>query len=903
MSPPASEGLKRPSHSASGTAIPIFVEETTVVDGAVVERLTDHLRGEVVDFFNRLTFEPRDLLLQVMPLFANGHFRSCVSLHGTTIPVPKAPDLSIEEGARVCASWETHDENFFLSGPVAMQGFSTLWGLVGIDRIVAGERGVLQAGNGCLVSQDLSGMIQGTALESLLPGGRLRPIPFSAIPKLEIAGGDFLPLLEKMVHLVGIEGEICTDSSCQTPWASIALYFDLPLLKKNWETQGFRGLDLSGLLRGSRVEWPHLDLTRLPWPPGVEVLSGRADVSWRYDPDAHVTEIQAKAIDLQVILLDTPMTQPTHITGDLGLSMDNRGNLWVRMDHLSIDSPSVPLGGIDAGSLTATLDGELFGTVDLATYRPHLQEAHLEVSGVTLRTKPGTGIQWGPGGIVTAGELFGGALIDYVSGDTQEPLRVQWNLEGTVLGNGTRDFFEWRNVVTEGQGGWRVVAGRIVPNLGGLQARFQGDLSGTLENGTVYWSDGVWAALKGLDLDGMGQGGVQRASLEMGTEEAHIGPFTVVPSMTLTLEEIHSPAQDRYDLKADGKWIVRVTPLLLETGATIHLETDGSRVQWSNLFDRGLTAGSMAAIGQLRVEGEGADFKVVTETPYTLFSGDQTVAKGVTVTGGSQSDRLDLGVRVPSLGDRAHLAIQLRKRPGSDRFYGSYRLGSRPVRIDPELALKDLEMRGSFSTPSGSDLLVNPRVWTRGQFSGVLEGLLGGPVAAVYRGTVRPVPEKSEILFTFVPGDDSIMSFGPIVPRHQDDTVKGRADLVGTVVLDLSDGLRVRGRRLGVEGGTVFVGLDGGPVPVAAGHEVPALKNLSLVADRLLGISRGVAYGGGDGIGFETTIDLQALGLAQEPGESTTVVRLVFDRMPFSVPGYWRSFKNLIGEMKKGQRP
>ena len=280
----------------------LFPEGVSQVDINSIEEFSSRFESEFGPSFAGFEWDRQKAADFGARLFGNGNFRSCTNFKKTTltdaVPIPWIDtklDVSIEKGAKVCADFETEKGVLLWPDPVALKGFS----LFGIrpDRVRLDDGGRLKAGTGCCLSTDITDKVLQSRIKPLFPEGKVTDLPLERIflfeppPLGSVKTGGLFSQVLKAVDLIGLWGEVCTDSQCAGLKAGLALYFDFPMIRETLESGRFKAFDFTGVRKDSFIDWPNFSLSLLPLPEGIKIPEGTADLSWRYDPDTKTTAI------------------------------------------------------------------------------------------------------------------------------------------------------------------------------------------------------------------------------------------------------------------------------------------------------------------------------------------------------------------------------------------------------------------------------------------------------------------------------------------------------------------------------------------------------------------------------------------------------------------------------------
>lgn len=124
--------------------------------------------------------------------------------------------------------------------------------------------------------------------------------------------------------------------------------------------------------------------------------------------------------------------------------------------------------------------------------------------------------------------------------------------------------------------------------------------------------------------------------------------------------------------------------------------------------------------------------------------------------------------------------------------------------------------------------------------------------------------------------------------NHSSDYVQGGVRPMGTLNVHMNTG-NFSGRSLGVTDGSLYYNRGGQNHPSS---RAPLVSHFSFMADRLLGIRRGVAVSGGDGFHYEFSLDQNQLGLGIPENTRPRHISSSIDQLDISTEGFWRLFKD-----------
>src|SRR4030095_452263 len=272
------------------------------------------------------------------------------------------------------------------------------------------------------------------------------------------------------------------------------------------------------------------------------------------------------------------------------------------------------------------------------------------------------------------------------------------------------------------------------------------------------------------------------------------------------------------------------------------------------------------------------NFKVETQKPFELRTEGKVLAKNVTLSGKGDPKGMSFRFHIPSLLGKMGVDLTLGRRAGSDRLWGSYGIRPHSIQIGPDVSLKNISLRGAFETNPFAELFERPKIFINGSADSKLSGFLEGPLSSHYNGSLSYQPEKETFSLWLNPKTSRI-AVGPLSPGGEGLSFEGKAELQGAYLFrPTKHGWVVGGTRVGIKNGNLLFDPDGpqGQAPA------PLLNNLSLIADQLWNIRKGIVYTGGDGIRFETDLHLSALQVGVPASSEKRHVVYITDQLPVS---------------------
>lgn len=838
-----------------------FPEGVTVVDEAFVEEIEKEFETELLPQFKNFDFGSNQMIRMAAFLLGDSQSYSCINFHEANIPIGPL-DLSIDQGARVCSRQETDDGIFSFTEPLVMEGFSTFGGWVKPDRIQKTADDGVAVGTECL-SYDVTDKIMKSPVGSLFPDGKIGPVSLLDLDTLKFrtegpAVEGVFSKIKDAAYLLAVQAcpngvfnpassgpfDFCLDTDSR-----VALYVDFQEFLGLLNSEGFKDFVFDGIEVGSFVDWPQFDLgalaSFLSVPSALQISKGLVDLSvWR--PDDDTLKISLNNLDAEIVVGG----KQVRLHGNVEVTLGEGGKMDVHFGGLTVDLPSFPSSQEDVASLRTSLSGEITLHLD-SSGALAFDEARLKFNDIDFATKPGKGLR--VGNFAFAPSIQGHVAIDYKPSDLAGPLQTEWSLTGSALAEAGKQTFDLTNIRFEGKGGWQEINGRLLPKNLSLQASM----------------------------------------------EVKVGDFKFVPSLHLDLTSVEKG--DGFQVDGDGDWTVTASAPQLSLGSDLHLSTTDLRnFDFSADFTKDQILGSIAASGKMTVVGKLSrddkksllkSFRIKTTKPYAVTSGDKTVLKNVQVEGKGANRHSVITVRTPVA------TVDLWNLPWTDHLSGAYRIRRKKVGVNPEFALNNVYVRGKFSSPPFGDFFEKKKVFLSGAASAGIGGKLEGPIAADYQATLRWAPEKSAVFLSFNSKKPSTLSVGPITARNEKIILEGNANLQGTLIARYGGGgVAIGGDDIGINQGKVFVGRDGPIMVDDQGQKIPAVYDLSFVADQLNGVRNGVAYCGGRRCRLEAVVDLVPVKVAFDPKRSKLPIFKTPHRIQVSPAAWWGAFRRHVLE-------
>ncbi|GEM_PF-2852928 len=845
------------------------------------------------------------------PLFSHWTLDFCAQFHHAEVAL-SGPDLSLAEGANVCAQLRAQNSIVCLPQPIVLQGFSVLWGLIQPDRIQTRSGGLVEVSTGSLLNQDITETVLGSPIGRFFPDRRihpvrwedlLRPAPPTPHPPPNSSGPDLAPLINAL-HLMTIRGNVCPSSAsmghgtCANPLASLELYLDIARLRQTLMSRRFENFDFTGILQGTHGELHHFPLSQLPWPAGINVQEGVADLVWYYDATQGVMHVSLT--NLSADILDTIHfgTNPVHLEGIVHLSLSRDGMMDITLDKCDFHTTQVIPPSDSSPTLSGSVNGGISMHFDSIFRLPRIQRVTLALLDLHIQTPDQHPLRLSEQ-ISFSGLLEGRAEFQYDIHNTHQPLYADWELTSGNHGienlwqfGGTR--VQTQDVVLRGHGGFHWLEGLAfpIPNLGDFNLLVRGQASLTRAGRPPLSISHLNFAIVGQGRDDQ----TETADLHMTAASLNIGPFSLVPLLSFRVVE-QNEGEHRH-LQAEGPVRLSSTSGNFEVASDVSFSTDFQHYQWSAILGDVLRAGLFRAQGRVEVEGHGelhGDSEVVnprwtirTSQPVSVYLRNRRVASDVRVSGQGRGLSHDLTVNVRHLLNHGEAMLQVGSSGTRSPVRGGYRLKLGRLFSYEGLTLTDFISQGSFSMPSWTGFLARPEINLTNVVTARTEGEVAGPLSANFSGLLRIIPASSLLSFSFRRDRLSNIAGGPLYVNHSSDYVQGGVRPMGTLNVHMNTG-NFSGRSLGVTDGSLYYNRGGQNHPSS---RAPLVSHFSFMADRLLGIRRGVAVSGGDGFHYEFSLDQNQLGLGIPENTRPRHISSSIDQLDISTEGFWRLFKD-----------
>ncbi|MFO1462229.1 MAG: hypothetical protein U1F66_00470 [bacterium] len=854
MTPPRAQGVD------SGQSFPSFPAGLSRLDPNTAAALPKKFGDEFLPALRR--WDEAKTESQLISLFGEGAYSFQLRFHRAELPVSDSPDLKILEGAGLCAGFQVHHGQMSAPDGIGLGGFVALGGLLDFCKIDVNPAGRLILSEcPCAFSkkQDITQPVLQSPVGALFPTGRFDPVPLGSLRKLTegIASGDGQSLGDRLLgalYEATLKAKLPTDlwvddppgtpqGSCHPLMAGLEFYFDVPALRKNLAAGLYRSFDFSGIRSGSFVDWPRFRLDLLPLPEGIRIPEGRADLKVTFSPESGDTTVTLKNLDAKLQVPALFGESKVQAKGDLLLHFKSGGAIEVEAKGLRLSSRDFPTVQEPSLAADVTIDGTLSLKYDPAGTGLSLRRAFLQLDNLELKTPAGRGLEIGAGGPVVGLSLAGNAELDYDADAGEEPLWLSGELAGEALGESSGRRLEFRNLELSWNGPFRDTGAGLRPRLEDWSLWLGGDLS--------LGASGKEAGfeLEGLALGWDGDGTKALASAE--AKELRFGPLAIQPRLRLVM----TPEEGSFWQGTGDLSLVGAAPRF-ELASALALRTDLHDIEWTlSALHAEQSKRSLAQGGKFRGKKDAQGFRAWLEIPQAL-------------------------------GGKA-LRLSVRQGADSDRLSGEFHLEPDAWHLNSGTELKGLRLDGSYWTPPLGAWLASPRVYLKAQAGGRFEGEWSGPFAAGLAGSLSYSPEKKSLFLWINPKASAPVQVGPLKISGMPGTLEGTGQLQGTWQLVLGPhGSILGGSGVGLKGGVLR--WRNGTDPSSPALEV--LSNLSLRADQLWSVQKGVAYSGGDGIRFETDLHVDALnsGVPADSGKRHLVY--IVDRLPLNLAAYWRLF-------------
>jgi len=843
----------------------------------------------------------------------NWHFRSSVQLHRTSLPLNSVINLHVTEGATV--SGDVMDRNGRVSiPPLSLRGFSALWGSIVPDRIQSRVPGRVEASTGSILHGDITSQVLQLPFGRLFLqalGGSINDedlFRFSSPSSSGASAND--PVRTRLISalsVAGLQGEVCgsnlwsAQGNCLDPVVSLSVFFDIPVLLQNFRERRWEHFDFSGILQGTHGELHHFPLSELPWPAGIHVPQGTADLAWSYDAEHGVTHVSLT--DLSADVLDTAHfgNGPVHLEGIVQLSLSRDGMMSITLDRCNFHTTQEMAPSNSNLILSGSVSGSISMHFDSVFRLPQIQRVTLSLQDLHIQTPDQHPLRLSEQ-VSFSGFLKGRVEFQYDVHNTRQPLYADWDL--TSVNHGIENLWQvgrtrvqTHDVVLRGHGGFHWLEGLElpVPNLENFNLVTTGDASLTREGRPPL-------SISNFNFVIVGQGRedqTEMADVNLTAGSLNVGLFSFVPRLSLRVVEQNEEEHRR--IQADGLLGLSSIWDSFEVASDLSFSTDFQHYQWSAILGDVLRAGLLRAQGRIEVEGSGelhGDSEVVnprwtlrTPQPLSVYLHNRRIASGVSVNGQGRGLSHDLMMDVRDLFHRGEVMLHVGSSGTHSPVTGNYRLKLGRLFSYEGFTLTDVISEGSFSMPSWTGFLSRPEINLMSEITARTEGQVSGPVSVNLTALLRVVPASSLLSLHFRRDRLSNIAWGPLRSLdHPEDYFQGGMRPTGTLNIH-SDSGNLSGHSLGVEEGSLYYH-HGNQNPSLTRR--PLVSNFSFIADRLVGIRRGVAIAGGDGFHYEFSLDQSQFGVGLPENTRPRHVSSSIDRLDLSATGFWRLFKDWL---------
>jgi len=884
------------------------------MDGTTIKLLAVELLREFlpnVDDIKEITPDQARRFFDEYMLNKDAHVAVMARFHESSVPLPDLPfDLEIAEGGTAQAWLQYSNGQVSLPHPILLGGFTTAFGLFGLDRITA-EDGVVTVRTCCVpIEKDITKEVLESPLKPLFTGEKIGPVlidkmlDFDPLANSGGTGPDIGKIMEKALHEAAVKLTLYHTSgamhSHEAPFASIQVFVNLPVLKETYEKGVFSRFDFTGVLDGSYADWKEFPLSYLPKPTGIRFGDdATAHFTATYDPDKKLTRLKFSDISTEVYIEERfGKDNPMRIAGTIEASIQSGGKTTVSFKGLEIVLPFFPDQYVNVGSFKSTLNGSVnlhmdeFGDLQLDT-------AEITVSNMTYLSPPGVGLGIGTSSIALAAELAGKGFVKYNAHAPNEKVQLKWKGGGDIQTSGGTDLYVLEHFRTEANLFGNIIDGFLFPNLNKSYLDIRANNYGDSDNGAIL--EKPFFTIK-QDPAQQNSGSIsQYAVLNAGAARLNSFGASVTPSLVLNLES--RSMLDEFRISGTGGMGVSSVSPEVNLGSKIYFSTDGTEFNWLLHAEQDQILGALVASGVLKIgtgitkhagdkPGPITDFEIRTPQPYVVIKDPnakypKTIAKEIRIDGDSNERRTRFTISGTAPG-KGRLRALVHRSVRSGYTSGNYLLQGLPISVGDGTEVSGLMAEGRFGMTPG-----RPYVALRdGRISAALTGKLQGPVVAQYEGTLGVDTKTGVINFRLKDGGIDV---GPI--QNEDGTlaVEMHAQPQGTMTASMQDGrVLIGGRQIGFHSGEVYVRIGGQDGVNADWRQEPVL-DVSLVADRFRGVRRSTAYSGGDGMRFYAECHPEALNrLGISTGDFSLPVDASFDRLPLSIDAYWRVFQSWL---------
>ncbi|HKY64319.1 MAG TPA: hypothetical protein VJR29_12975 [bacterium] len=387
----------------------------------------------------------------MLPRLLHGYFREAriqaeLRFGSGVLAVENSPDLYLREGAGICAEARVRQGRLSFPQPLRLGGFYALGGLYdfcAVDTDAAGKIRLKSCFPSLPKDSDITEPVLKGPLARAFPEKKIHPLPLADLLKAftqspEAGGGDdpLLSALRQVTLKAEIPGETWVvdppgtpGGSCHPLSAGLEAYLDLPRLKDNLAAGLWRSFDFSGLERGSKVLWPHFDLSRLPLPEGWSIPEGLADLEIRYFPEEGATRLQIRNMKARAQIAPLFGESEIILQGAANLVLRRGGEIELEAEGLRVETPLNAIEGAGLPNLSVILDGSARGSFKngsfaLAGSRFSLRDLQWQVPKEHPAPLGSSGLSW-------FGTLVGQGEVEY-EGAGRTWKRLDFELSGDL---------------------------------------------------------------------------------------------------------------------------------------------------------------------------------------------------------------------------------------------------------------------------------------------------------------------------------------------------------------------------------------------------------------------------------------------------------------------------------------
>ncbi len=933
---------RKPAASFPSTlpAAPVPVAVDLINDAAARDLQAQYSKG-AEEFLKNLTVNK---LLAVIPkIFSEGDFQVLATFNHTRLDLPNsALDLELAEGAAVCFGMQSKAGQLSIPEPIALLGFAAKFWIFYqlLTGVKTDEDGNVAITAPCFDKlKDITPEVMASPLGELFPEKKARPVPLknlvefiekflqekstASTPTAGSPADEMLSHLDRLVFsallyqapaerpltLSPVHGGVCHATA-----ASLNLALKVPLLKDNLQKRLYENFDFQGVEEFS-LRWPRFPLAEFLKDGAIRIASGDISLTANLSESGESLQVQLNFQKAQIVWEEILGAQPVELDGSLRIVLKKGGEITVAPSELKVRIPVFPSSRYPLLAFSGTLDGPL--SFKKAGEGVKLLSSGIAIKDFELKTREGQSLVLPESAGELSGQLGGYVWLRYDPSDPFQNFTSLFNVDGRfeILPKNSKKItkiamedFHWQGWLSLAQ-----VGEKIYPNLSLSSVDINTQV--VLYEGAKDFltADRLWLQLRGGERKETGGEVLQNGILKWGADGIYVGQFAWKPSASAKLQT--RQAAGGFTLDGQGDWDLdsieprkklsgdaKILPPFTDIGTPFTFSTDGKTLDWHLNMDLPQSIGPVKLEGDLTIDGKDTNFQIATVNPMTVLVHGKKVVQGLRVKGGGDDVKTRITVQFANLADLASGRLSLQS-VGGERLSGSYRLASLKGALprSKEFNFAQVQAEGSLSTPPWDQLLEKPRVYLKGGAEAELQGSLQGKLSSDYRATLlyqppverntRRGPREFPANFQVIFGSKgaSRIKLGPLKGPEGDEVIRGSSQLKGTLILTpLRDDIVLGGNELGIEKGTIFLG----------GQSTAALSHLTIDAEQLWGIHRGVARGRSlrleSDVNLEPFLKERAEGL--EPEALQRHVKWIVDRQPLSLDAFWRL---LLGELKK----